>query len=266
MKIKEVYYRLKGQDDFVTRNHSHDEIEFIHVLVGSGTVLKDDKSYLLQSRFLYIIDARKPHIVNPVNVDEYVRNKFVINANDFFELCAMLGIDDAVEKVLHLPPIPVGGDKEFERLFQKIEALCKTGKKDDMGFAVGYVLQLIHKACNAAQIADEQPETVTVIDEVLNVIADKNGETSLSEISELLHLNKYYLCHKFKEETGITLTDYLAEKRFEKCKLYLTETGYSAEKIAALCGFASTSSLTRFFKKKSGMCPKEYRKLYADTR
>ncbi len=266
MKIDEFFYRLKGQDDFVTRNHSHNEVEFIHVLAGSGTVLKDDKPYLLQSRFLYIIDARKPHIVNPVKVDEYVRNKFVIDANSFFELCRLLGLEETMDEILQLPPIPVGSDKEFDRLYEKIGRLCKTGRKEDMGFAVGYVLQLIHRAYTVACEAETQPETVTVIDEVLSVIADKNGETSLSEISEQLHLNKYYLCHMFKEETGITLTEYLAEKRYEKCKLYLTETGYSAEKIAALCGFASTSSLTRFFKRKSGMCPKDYRKIYSGIR
>ena len=42
IKVNETCYRLKGRDLFVLKNHSHNEIEFIFVINGSGMVLKND--------------------------------------------------------------------------------------------------------------------------------------------------------------------------------------------------------------------------------
>ncbi|MBQ2767448.1 MAG: AraC family transcriptional regulator [Clostridia bacterium] len=264
MKINEYYYHLQGKDNFVTKNHTHNEIEFIEVLSGSGTVLKDDRAYILQSRFLYIIDARKPHIINPINCDEYVRNKIVINADAFFSILSSCELSAVAEQILTSPPIPTQGDMEFDRLFATVAELCGSGDSTAAGLAWGYVLQMIERVLFSTQKKTVAAGEVTMIKEALNVIAQKEGMTTLSEISAILHVNKYYLCHLFKQETGITLSEYLAEKRYEKCVFYLTRTFYSIEQIAFLCGFASTSSLTRFFKHKSGICPKDFRKLHTN--
>lgn len=262
MKINEYYYHLKGKDDFVTKNHSHNEIEFIQVISGNGVVLKDDKSYILQKQFLYVIDARKPHVVNPMDCDSYVRNKIVIDANSFFDICGTIGLTEVAERILTAPPISTESGREIDSLFKKITTLCGTNKKENQGFACAQVLELMHFIFLKLKEENKETGTVNHISEALNIIAEKNGVTTLSEISNILHVNKYYLCHLFKNETGITLSEYLAEKRYEKCTLLLCETSYSIEKIAELCGFASTSSLTRFFKKKSGICPKDYKKMH----
>ena len=90
---------------------------------------------------------------------------------------------------------------------------------------------------------------------ILSIIAETDGQTSLHEISEQLSLNRYYLCHLFKSRTGITLSEYIAEKRYEKSLRLLRTTDDSIEAIAACCGFASPSAFTRFFKKKNGAPP-----------
>ena len=64
LKINEAFYHLQGKDLFVQKNHSHNEIEFIQVIEGNGLVLKNDKTFLLQSHHIYVIDARNAHIVN----------------------------------------------------------------------------------------------------------------------------------------------------------------------------------------------------------
>ncbi len=48
LKINEYFYHLKGKDLFVNKNHSHNEIELIQVINGSGMVLKNDKSYIFE--------------------------------------------------------------------------------------------------------------------------------------------------------------------------------------------------------------------------
>ena len=95
---------------------------------------------------------------------------------------------------------------------------------------------------------------------MLDIINEKDGITSLNEISKILFINKHHLCRLFKEKTGTTLTTYLSDKIFEKsCKL-LDSTSYTIDEISSLCGFSSQASLTRFFKNKSGISTSKYRK------
>lgn len=260
MKINEYFYHLKGKDDFVTKNHMHNEIELIQIIAGSGTVLKDDELYLLQEQCLYIIDSRKPHIVNPSACDDYIRNKIVVDADSFFSTCNLLGLTNIAQQMLSLPPIPTDTMPEFDQLFKKITKVCTEGTPESNGFACGYILELMQLAVSAEKTKKDTKSTAPLIRDALEYIMKKNGMTTLSEISAELHISKYYLCHLFKEEIGITLSEYLAEKRFETCVFYLTETYEPLEKIATLCGFSGPPSLTRFFKRKSGICPKDFRK------
>ncbi len=263
MKINEYFFRLKGPDNFVTRNHTHNEIELIQVLSGSGTVLKNDASYILEQQNLYIIDARKPHIVHPDNCDEYERNKIVIEADSFFNFCRMAGLESEVEYLLQSPPIPTADCKRIAELYEIISTLCGSDSQGSVGFAHGYLLELLH-LCYSLSHTQKNNMHDTVLQQILNIVTEKNGVTSLLEISNAMHMSKYYLCHLFKERTGITLTEYLSQKIYERASLLLAGTSYCMEEIASLCGFASASSFTRFFKNKSGISPSNFRRANAN--
>lgn len=261
LQINEYFYRLQGKDLFVQKNHSHNEIEFIQVVNGNGTVLKDEKTYLLQSQHLFVIDARKAHIVYPQPDDckTYIRNKIVIDADSFIFFVSQLGMNDMLERLFTSAPISTAESPEIDKLFQKVSSLCSSGKQENIGLAHGYILELIHWVSTHFN-PSPQIQSDTTLQKMLTIISETEGLTSLSEISHRLHMDKHYLCHLFREKTGVKLSDYLSNKVYEKsCKL-LSGTNYSMEKIAELCGFASAPSLIRFFKSKSGTSPAKFRK------
>lgn len=266
LKINEYFYRLKGKDSFVQKNHSHNEIEFIQVINGDGTVLKNDKTYLLQSRHIYVIDARNAHIVYPQPDDcsSYIRNKIVINADSFERFYRDLGMEAVIETLFESSPISTAQIPEIDGIFKRVSELCGSKTPENIGFAHAYVTELIHLIYLNAQtgVYDEKKNTVQ---KMLDVINQKQGLTSLAEISEALHMDKYYLCRTFKEKTGTNLSVYLSDKVFEKCCKLLQSTSYSLEQVSALCGFSSSASLTRFFKSKCGITPSAYRKERATT-
>ena len=99
----------------------------------------------------------------------------------------------------------------------------------------------------------------STIQKMLDIINEKEGLTSLDEISKALYMDKHYLCHLFKSKTGITLSAYLSDKVYEKSCRLLISTSYSIEKISALCAFSSSACFARFFKTKSGIAPSKYR-------
>lgn len=82
---------------------------------------------------------------------------------------------------------------------------------------------------------------------------------SLKDIEANLHVNASYFSTLFKQEMGVTFTDYLNSLKVEHaCKL-LTETNLSIIDISLSTGFEDQSYFTKVFKKAKGMTPKLYR-------
>lgn len=261
LKINEYFYHLQGKDLFVHKNHSHNEVEFIHVISGSGLVIKNGKTYVLQSQYVYAIDARTAHIVypEPEDCNEYIRNKIVIDADSFTRFCTSLGMEDVLYTLFDSAPVCALDNPEIDKIYKTVSELCGSEKKENIAFAHGYITQLIHWLHQNSRTKSQAQKTDT-FQKILNVINEKGGITSLSEISRILYLDKHYLCRLFKKKTGTTLSSYLSDIAFEKSRKLLEGTSYSIDEIAAKCGFSSQASLTRFFKNKCGISPSKYRK------
>ena len=83
---------------------------------------------------------------------------------------------------------------------------------------------------------------------------------SLSELARLAGLNEYKLKHGFKEMYQTTVFGYLAEKRLELARDYLSDPNKSVTDIADLLGYSSIQHFSYAFKKKFGHSPMQVRR------
>ncbi|MGN6342066.1 MAG: helix-turn-helix transcriptional regulator [Ginsengibacter sp.] len=83
---------------------------------------------------------------------------------------------------------------------------------------------------------------------------------SLSELARLAGLNEYKLKYGFKEIYKTTVFGYLAEKRLELARDYLSDPNKSITDIADLLGYSSIQHFSSAFKKKFGQSPREVRR------
>lgn len=263
LKINEYFYHLQGKDLFVHTEHSHNEIEFIQVISGNGIVVKNDKTYVLKPQHLYVIDARNTHIVypQPENCTDYIRNKIVIDANSFINHYSEIGMDNIMFKLFNSNPVPTAQSPEIDRIYKTVSTLCSSQRSENISFAHGYITELIHWIYLHSQ-SNPLTETGDTFQKMLSIINEKDGLTSLGEISEKLRFNKHYLCRLFKEKTGITISNYLSAKVYAKSRALLESTTYSIEEIAIQCGFSSQASFSRFFKNQGGISPLKHRKKF----
>lgn len=74
-----------------------------------------------------------------------------------------------------------------------------------------------------------------------------------------VYLSPDYLSHCFKQQTGLSLTNYIIEERIQEAKRLLQDKHKNIRDIAIACGFQNISYFTRQFKKSTGMTPREYR-------
>ena len=81
----------------------------------------------------------------------------------------------------------------------------------------------------------------------------------VDDLAKSLFISRTHLASKFKQETGMTLTDFILGEKIEEAKRLLRYSDKSLTLIADYLGFSSQSHFTRIFKKYSGKTPKEYR-------
>lgn len=84
---------------------------------------------------------------------------------------------------------------------------------------------------------------------------------TIEDLADHTGLSASYLSRLFKQELGISVSDYIREKKIEKAQNLLKYCDYSLVEIANYLSFSSQSHFIQLFKKMVGMTPKKYRDL-----
>lgn len=70
------------------------------------------------------------------------------------------------------------------------------------------------------------------------------------------------LKRRFKSATGSTLIDYVQNLRVEEAKRLLESTADAIDEISSRCGYEDASFFRRVFKRRTGLTPGEYRRMF----
>lgn len=113
----------------------------------------------------------------------------------------------------------------------------------------------------SGEAGEEQTDKEDFIRSVTDFI-DRNSrspELSASMVSDFFGISVSRMSHRFKAQTGRTISDYITEKKFLYVCELLTETEESVKDIAFLVGYSHSVSFMRKFRQLHGMTPVEYR-------
>lgn len=83
-----------------------------------------------------------------------------------------------------------------------------------------------------------------------------HAKLALAEIADTFRVSSRHMQREFKNATGLTIREYLAELRLEEARSYI-ENGATIEAAAFKSGFPQASSLRAAWKKKYKTLPKE---------
>jgi transcriptional regulator GlxA family with amidase domain len=83
--------------------------------------------------------------------------------------------------------------------------------------------------------------------------------TRIAEVAEFLGMGRNTFTRRFKDETGITPSDYLQQLRLEKARRLLAGTNIPVYQVARRCGSRSAKTFATQFRKHTGLSPREYR-------
>lgn len=89
--------------------------------------------------------------------------------------------------------------------------------------------------------------------------AHLNEDISLVKLAQYVHMNTSYLSRVFKLKTGRNLKDYIWELRLNRAYELLRRPDLRVHEVGEQLGFLTPSYFSYFFKKHTGMTPREFR-------
>ena len=83
---------------------------------------------------------------------------------------------------------------------------------------------------------------------------------TVEDLADHVHMSKYYFLRKFKEQTGVTVHNFVLNKRLIRAREEIAR-GKNLTEVWQNAGFSDYSSFLRNFKKAFGVSPGKYREL-----
>ena len=87
-------------------------------------------------------------------------------------------------------------------------------------------------------------------------------EHTLLSIAEAMQMSARNLSRIFKQETGLTLMNFVNDARIDAARRYLEATDLGLSDIARRCGLTNAATLRRIFSKRLGISPADYRQRF----
>ena len=153
---------------------------------------------------------------------------------------------------------------EFNSLRGKLFAITEElhtdrfGRDAQIALGVRELLLELGRTVWQRKNARAKKETVSSFRAITDhIAAHLDGDLSLDALSRELFLSKYYIAHLVRENTGLSLHQYITKKRLAAC----TDAMRGGESIAESCarlGFANYASFYRAFLKEYGLSPSAY--------
>ena len=94
------------------------------------------------------------------------------------------------------------------------------------------------------------------------VLNNLNVEHTLLSIAAEMQMSARNLSRIFKQETGLTLMNFVNDARIDAARRYLESTDLGLTDIARRCGLTNAATLRRIFSKRLGIGPSDYRQRF----
>jgi len=99
------------------------------------------------------------------------------------------------------------------------------------------------------------------LEEALNYIdSNLTGELILEEIAQSAGMSRSYFSAVFKKMNGLSVWDYITNKRIQLAMDYIRQGRHSITEIAMLCGYNTMANFNRSFKLVTHVTPSQFRK------
>ncbi len=262
------YFHLKDKKSTEFEFHYHDFNKIIIFISGNVTYLIEGKAYKLKPWDILFIGSNDIH--KPVIDHDGPYERIIIWINSLFlkkhndNDCNLLSCFEMASSqsfnLLRLSPEFPG---YIRYTISQLEDACNSNEFGSHVLQNSFFIQLIVYMNRLFLGIDKKEKIVDVeydekISSILKYINENISDNlSIDTIASHFYLNKYYLMHSFKKQTGYTIHSYIIKKRLIMVN-NLVKSGQSIGDACIKSGFGDYSSFVRAFKNTYGISPKKY--------
>ena len=277
---------MQGQQEFVTyiehsslriwyseipwhyEAHHHSAVEIIVPVKGEVIYELEDSVYHVQADEVLIVPPNRVHGLT-MNAGS-ARYLLLFEPDSIFSMRDM----QLVEALLQTP-VYLTGQQDLRESVRSLLMQCVNcyDRKEMMWntMCYSYLMQMYARLgqSSLAQSAPVRPEAHRMEPEIVDsarLYIDQNYKRSISleDVSAFTGFSKYYFSRVFKQQMGVSFSEYLRGKRVGMAEELLIHSRQSIQDIAVASGFGSIATFNRVFRESRGCTPSRFREIYGD--
>ncbi len=240
--------------------HSHASYHLFYIRSGKATFVIDGQKYNVSSGDCVIAS---PHMFHGIPDRTH-------SLLDVYELKFTLS-EPAINSLLkQTEPVIHGGIANMEQTLQYIIHTWAANNGSQQDIAETLLSSLLLTIQMNLTIIPEQVSTYidtsnygTLTRKIIQYLEDAHTEPfCLDDLAKELGYNKRYLCSHFKQETSITIVDFLNHIRIRHATQCFYYHDVPVSITAQHVGFSTPLHFSRVFKQLVGISPSEFRQQY----
>lgn len=240
--------------------HTHGHIEVFIFLKGDSDFIVESNIYPLKPFDILIFKSNEMHQIRHRSDADYERivislpdslfEKYRCEKYKNFFTEHQLGTNNCIR---------LDGDDrdELAAFFKRMERYIRqTGDSDCTAVMHGVAVEFVH-FMNFARKKMRVDYTQNLnVNKILNYINNEiSQELKLDDIAKFMYMSKYHLCRIFKQHTGLTINNYIANKRILLTREYYIQ-GMNLSEACIRAGFPSYCSFYKTYHNLTGKAPK----------
>ena len=263
--VKLTSYSSNKYGSEIFENHWHEQIEILYFKSGSAIIECNSNPIYVKAGELLIINSNELHrgICLSENLNYYciILDTSILYSKTI-DICDTKYITPIVQNYIVFKN-KIADDKAVTAC---IDAFIKEYNEKKLGFELAlkcYLYQFFtlllrnYLACTMTPLNyNKRTKNFEIFNPILQHIENHfNEDLTVSMLSRMANMSKYYFCHSFKELTGKTFTEYLNIIRINKSELMLKSTNMNVTEVAAACGYNNLNYFSRLYKKYKSIPP-----------
>lgn len=257
------FYKM---DNFQPSNvyHRHNGYEIIFFISGNVNFYIEQKCIHPEKGSIILINPSEMHRVQLIDDTPYER--FIINLGlSYFDAsipqkltqCFYLNSEDANIRTLSATEY-----QEYTYLTKGLESSrsleCFDPETVQNAYAL-LILEFLNRLFRSSTSTYHNILPQYISDTMQYIEIHLCDDLSLNILAEKVHVSSSYLSTQFKNHTGLSLRQFILEKKLEQAKKLLY-SGNSVTEACFLSGFNDYANFLRTFKNYTGITPGKYRK------
>lgn len=260
----EKFYNISKSKTANTTNknfylHNHDFYEILFFLQGDSSYIIEGNTYKLNPYDLIIQRKNEMHRVYHNSVTTYERVILWIRP-EFFEQFNCKELEEEFLKQTHGSMNKIDAElcisSGLYDAFMRIQKYSNNFKEVNSPVVSAVIIEILYLINNAKLFSNDGNPDTTLKSVISYINSHYTDDISLDELAEQFFITKYHLCRIFKEGTGITVHNYITNKRLMRVRELKSE-GHNMGEAAMLAGFGNYSSFYRAYQKNYGFSPSE---------